>query len=459
MKRKKQTVPGVRIEKDPETGLETVYPAKPNRPPAGTGEDPQPHEQIQYLIEFIDNFKNETNFNHIRDVVLFIALPLIENNPEALEALREALEAGRGLEQTEITQKYTENPEAGLDEIAHEGYEVLKSTLADIQGMTVEERQELLKTVYRKPTIFAMINTKPLNLMFDPKIDLTEETGVRVGKIGKKEAVVNVQMDYSAINDSLLPKNLTPFDREVLNGICSIANSGQTLMTVQMIIEAFTGRRNESKPFIRKVKRSIDKLRTCILSIDWTDHARMALKHKTGGTDIEQFISRDTILNMIEAYITVNGTKTHGYRLKEIPEVLKYGMFVGQVVTIDKSLLQVGDINNTDNNIVLKNYILRRIATMKNPNNKISSNTILFETAFNDCDMLQSRRNKTRTNVQLQRFRETIFRILDEYKAVGYITGYDVLKEGNRYKGVDIKYIPDPPQIPKKQEPEKEKAD
>lgn len=433
---------GVRIEKDPETGLETVYPEEIDPTPAApAGIKPDNKQQLQFMVEFIDTFKNHTDFNHLRDLVLFFTIPMIEKDPAAVQSLRDALEAAGEEEQRELVEVSHKEPEARLDDLEHNGYEILKKTLTELQTMTPEERQARFEAVYKKTTALEMINTKVANLLFDGKTDLTEQTGVRVGKIGKKDALVNVQA-YVAIDGGMMPAGFSPYDREVLNGICSIYASGQNIMTTQTIYEAFTGRRNPSPQAKARVTRSINKMRTTLLSLDWTEHAKMNGLSLEAGDYIK---TSETILLMQNIEAKINGTETNAFFLLKAPILYSYAKAVGQLLTIDKSLLQIDSLNNTDDSIVIKNYILRRIAAMKNPKNRVASHSILFESLFSDCGI-------TGTKSEMLRKRNTVITILTELQTKQFITGFTVEKQGNRYKGVKIDFIPDAPQIepPKK---------
>lgn len=289
--------------------------------------------------------------------------------------------------------------------------------------------------------LLAIMNTKVTKYLFDSKTDFSEERQVSVGKTGKKDVIINVQA-YVAIDGKIIPTNFTAYDREVLNGICSIYASGQNIMTTQTIYEAFTGRRNPSSQSKAHVTRSINKMRSTLLSIDWTNHAKMS------GLPLEDedyIKSNDNLLLMQNIEANINGTDTNAFLLLQAPILYKYAKSVEQIITIDKSLLQMDNLNNTDDSIVLKNYILTRIAIMKNPKNKVKNHAILFDTMFEYCQI-------TGNKNEMKRKRELVTKILDELKKKQYITGYTIEKKGNKYKSIVVSFIPEQSQnkLPKK---------
>lgn len=403
--------------------------------------DPAPdmNEQIKHLIGFIDYFKNSMTPKQIADFVRFMSVTITGGNSEKFNELLTAIEKAQQEEEAEAAQITDGNPEAVLSDLPHNGYTVLKLALNDLRNLTPAQLEEEYNILYTKTTDLIMMNTKVVTRLFDGKTDFTEETGVNVGTVKKKPVIVNLQA-YVAVDDVILPANLSPYDKEVLNGVCSIWATGQTTMTSAMIYEAFAGKRTTSPQALGHVTRSINKLRSILASIDWTDHAKMAgLSLENPGDYVN---TKDNLLLMKNVNACINGQEVNAFLLLAPPILYSYALKTGQIVTVDKALLDL-NINNTETNIVIKNYLLRRIELMMNPRNKISSNAIKFETLFDECGITG---NKT----EIKRYRDFVFAILDSLKAKQYIKGYTVIKNGQRYEGVAIDYTPRTKATPQK---------
>lgn len=379
-------------------------------------------KRIKNLIWFVDNFKHRMKYSTMANWMNIILIPAIADDKKKLTIIFNAIKQGKVNEQQKIYQNDLDTTRIN--------FELLKSALVELLELVKNESNDSHKTIYKKTSAFEIMNTKVTKYLFDSKTDFSEERQVSVGKTGKKDVIINVQA-YVAIDGKIIPTNFTAYDREVLNGICSIYASGQNIMTTQTIYEAFTGRRNPSSQSKAHVTRSINKMRSTLLSIDWTNHAKMS------GLPLEDedyIKSNDNLLLMQNIEANINGTDTNAFLLLQAPILYKYAKSVGQIVTIDKSLLQMDNLNNTDDSIVLKNYILTRIAIMKNPKNKVKNHAILFDTMFEYCQI-------TGNKNEMRRKRELVTKILDELKKKQYITNYTIEKKGNKYKSIVVSFI------------------
>ena len=262
--------------------------------------------------------------------------------------------------------------------------------LKSILPVASESMKDIIEQHYIKPSSLIMSTTKVTNLLFNGKVDLSEPLDVSVGGKGK---LVNTKVFVSVPSEDnmKMSKNLTPYDREVLNGICSILKSGQTVFTQRQVYEAFAGKSTTSPQSLAAVTRSINKLRTTLISIDWTEHAKMkGLSLEKG--DYVQF--DENMLNVQSVTISSGGQATTGYRLLTIPILYRYSEAVGQLCTVDKKFLDV-NISNTEESIVLKNWLIRRIDSARKKRS-VQGNTILLSTMFEECQI-------TGNKVQMQR--------------------------------------------------------
>ena len=117
-----------------------------------------------------------------------------------------------------------------------------------------------------------------------------------------------------------------------------------------------------------------------------------------------------------------------------MPILYEYASCMNQIIAVDRTLLNIPTINNTDNNNLIKIYLLRRIETMKSKHNNIASNKIKFDSMIAYLDI------QTNSKAEYARFRKTIKTILDYWKQGDYIKDYIEYKEGKKFAGIEIQF-------------------
>ena len=69
-----------------------------------------------------------------------------------------------------------------------------------------------------------------------------------------------------------------------------------------------------------------------------------------------------------------------GYQLIEEPVLYTYAEKVGQIINVPRSLLETkGELSDTDEVIIIKRQLIKRIEAMKNSKNHIVSRKISYE--------------------------------------------------------------------------------
>lgn len=281
------------------------------------------------------------------------------------------------------------------------------------------------KLIGKKPNNFIMMLTKVSNYLFDtdPAHDFSSVQPVDILKNGKREVIVPVQSFISVVDPegNLLPANLTPFDGEVFNGVCTLTENGQYFFTRNQIYEAFAGKSTTSEKALKAVDASMRKMRSSLISLDWTEHAKLnGLQLNPGDTVVVD----DNMIHSESVLLNINGKEARGYHILKEPALFQYAKAVKQIQTIqDRKLLDVG-LSNTEDIIKIKNYLLRRIGSIKNPHSKLS-NTILFDTVFKACGLEVNRKEKGRKI-------SAIRTMLDTWIKQGYIKAYEEKTEKNR---------------------------
>ncbi len=284
-----------------------------------------------------------------------------------------------------------------------------------------------------KPDSIFQPITKLNEILFDGgKTDLANEKLIRITPEGQTDPkAVTAQVTYQIFyDDKLLPEYLNPYDREVFNAVCTLALQGNKAMTERQIYEAMSGKPAWEEQALKKLKKSLQKMMVSLLNMDWTQHAILKGVLENG----DKFKTQEPVLPARIVNISIRGQEAEGIQLFTKPALLTYACAVGQITSTPKEVLQT-PTSNTDDNIVMKNYLIRYIEHCKK--NKNWNRTLLFEKIYNDCNFDQS--NKT----TLKRRRDTIFKMLDYWNELKYIKQYSIKKKGNKYHAIEFDIVAD----------------
>lgn len=277
-----------------------------------------------------------------------------------------------------------------------------------------------------KPQIYTISNTKLINELtkdFMNKGKQIIETNPKKKK--KAEIYANLIFNEEDIN---LPKNFTSYDREILNAVCSLFEVGNTFIWAEQIYRTMTGQTKTervSKKSIKNVVTSLEKMRRSIITIEFEQQAKL-YKHQ----NIKEFKISDNILHMKGYSALINGTKIIGYKILEKPILYRYSQQIGQIISIPIKLLNTKKaVSNTNDNIVLRAYMIRRIELIKY--SKVT-NKISYKKAFKECQI----KNDDRTTKM--RKITSIKKILNLWIEEKYIKSYKEYKDNNTNAGIEI---------------------
>lgn len=344
---------------------------------------------------------------------------LAKNKDIVLPHLADDLQAITGGEKITLNEFFEKKDKNGIAPYA--------AILIKRGGYTTTEALE--KVISKKPDNLVMQIAKASRLLFDgnPEHDFTEERMIGIGKNGKKPYVT--LQSYVAMSEHLLPATLTPYDGEVMNGICTLIENGQYCFTDSQVYEAFTGKSTKNKTSLEKVNKSIRKMRHTDIKLNWAAHA------KQKGLDLPEDFTCVVGRYLLPAdyyEFSLNGQVVQGYKLIQLPALYEYAKAVEQLQTInDRKLLDVG-LSNTDDTVTLKNWFLRRIEGIKNPKSKMR-NPILLDTVFEECNMQLDRTERSRKI-------KDIYTMLDAWTKQGYIKGYETRTgQKNRVEAIYIR--------------------
>ena len=280
--------------------------------------------------------------------------------------------------------------------------------------------------------------------------------------IRENEVVYVAAIDFANDNNVNVNAKIDAYDMAIINAIGSLyithqtKEPGETCYLTPMDIWRFmNGKESNEKIKMtpnqeKQLLLHIDKLRFTKFEIDLKDQMKKwgitfdnRYTQNTGKAD-------DAILNLsgVQIYTSRNKKQTtYGYRVNTEPILFTYSRYRKQIITVDKSLLNVTDKKSLgENTIVFKNYLLKRIENYKH--GYLKSNTIKLETIYRETGILepeQRRTEETHTSktaylsaIRKERAKDCkeIEHILKTWEAAKYIKGFK--KEG---KGSEICYV------------------
>ena len=292
-----------------------------------------------------------------------------------------------------------------------------------------EPELKLLEQNFKKPDKYMQEITLLGNKIFNPKTSPEDLQQAEIKIVGNKPYYTLV--DINIYDNVTTSNNLAPTDWSVFNAVISITRLNNVFTSKQVAMFLTYGdidyKGTLSKQKIGNVTRSIEKMRTTTIDIDWTDHAKLCNRLNEG----ESFKSGGYMLPVETFEFKSRGQKVKGYRLiKHNPPLLDYAESVGQINNVDASLLNV-PINLDENKTIARDYLIRLIGGMKNPKSKLS-HTIKYDTVLEHAGMTTDNRTQRKRNI------DAIEHMLDDFKSKGFIKGYKVNKQGNSKYSITI---------------------
>lgn len=296
------------------------------------------------------------------------------------------------------------------------------------------ETIEVLKSVIPKNHIKP--NNKLANKMTKGIISEGEIELIVSGKKAKKEVFTKVMLDYDSSHIQLSGREkYTPYDREVHDGVVTLYEAGNELITPAMVYRAMNGLTETefvSEQAIESVANSIDKSMFIKIIIDYTEEAKLYNKN----IDKTQYMGN--LLNAGKIKAKIKGKEQEVYKLYRKPILYEYAQISGQIITVPFKLLQTKDaVRSTDDVIVIRGYLLRQIEWLKNEKASRSLN-ITYRGIYEELEVLKSTYEETPYKKKTAKIRNHVKSILDEWQEQKYIKKYEEYREGKTLKGITI---------------------
>ena len=306
-----------------------------------------------------------------------------------------------------------------------------------------------------------MIRNPDMNDLYSGDIDgkLQMLPAVVREKHGKAEQVISyVSFSYDDTADlEIFNKkgrfNITAYDRRVYNAVSTLFINEKTTVSLLEIFSVMTGytRKNPSKSQVEAIEKSLEKLKSIKVYIDLTEEVKHNIIEnkqplidagilKDHSDKIKRAVIEDNMLHFRKGEtVSEKGKVFKSIQIIGEPALLSYNRSKKTLITIPMKYIGLEGQNSTDKTIAFQDYLLMRIFGYKN--GKLRENKILYDTLYRD-----SGQEKPEDSKGFIRDRETIVKMMEEWKRKGLITEFSEVKEGRSYIGL-VFYTEDNPRI------------
>ena len=297
-----------------------------------------------------------------------------------------------------------------------------------------------------KPKRSHMNNTKVINFISSTSRKLFE-TSLHVNTLIRKNVSVTVDLMADS-NLHLSNPNITQYDHAVMDSAYTLMVNGAVIFTREMIVRALCGDPDAdvTPQKVGAVTKSINKLSLIRITIDCTDEF-IARKIIEPG---QKAILTSYLMPVKEIMIRSANHQAilRGYQFLEKPVLYSYAEQVHQIISFETRLLRkTGKISNTDEVIVIKRYLIRRIEMLKNEKNKVCSSKISYH--WYDAKKNEEKgmfhalgydpQSYSQWKVKRNRIHGIVIAILGDFLKENYIVGYEINREGrNKVVGVTV---------------------
>jgi len=292
---------------------------------------------------------------------------------------------------------------------------------------------DVLKSVLPKNHVKP--NNKLANKMTKDIVDKGEFNLAVSGRKAKKEVFTKVMLAYDDEHIKLSGQKYTPYDREVYDGVVTLYEAGNSIITPAMVYRAMNGLTETDKvssQAIETVVKSLDKIMFIKITIDYTEEAKLYNKN------VEKTSYMGNLLAAEKITVKINSEEREGYRIYRKPILYEYAQISGQIITVPIKVLQTKDaVRSTDEVIIIRGYLLRQIEWMRNTKTT-RSDTITYQGIYEELEISKIVLDKKAYEKKTAKIRGHIKAILDEWKEQGYIIDYAEWKDGNKITGVKI---------------------
>ena len=285
-----------------------------------------------------------------------------------------------------------------------------------------------------------MNNSKVMAIL--PKVSAMEGTTRVNCNVGTKSKEILVPMRL-ATTDKLLPANITPYDKAVFDGVCTLFEAGNAVFTPDMVYRAMNGKKGSTRvsPAARqKVSDSLEKQMMTLITIDFYNQAEAYGMTKPDDKR-SKFVIKGNMLYLQKASVVINGVETESaFKLIKPPALLSYAKTFNHVLYVPISTFDMGNaLKGSDDITVMTRYIAQQLVIMRGGH---IQKRMTYDTIFENCGV------NYKVPQHMARGRGYVKTILGEFakkpidendpNGKTFLKSFKEYKKGNKIIGVEI---------------------
>ena len=323
------------------------------------------------------------------------------------------------------------------EDLFHEiknGLEILKEI--ELQLEQAKNQLPLIENFKPKTSKKAILFLDNLSNNFKD-LEKNKENSILLIKANKKRNINKLSMKVFLQNaDIETTKPLEEFDKIILEAIYMIAKEN-TFFDIQMIKEQLLAKKDRHiREIDKQIEESIKKIENTKITFKIEKNEEKRFHKVTKGKMKDSIEVEESILSFRKIRARKGGIEKEFFVLNYKPIYFNYIESINQIKTIDKKLLDIG-ITAKKENIVLVNYLIKRIEDIKYKNKKETSdplyskiNKITFKSIY---DIMLSEEDYKLSNKSLyqkkSRIQAQIRNILKKYRTNDFIENYKINNE------------------------------
>lgn len=254
---------------------------------------------------------------------------------------------------------------------------------------------------------------------------LGETAALRVSRPQKPKKQVYVILEVDQQSNGVFVSgmdHITELDRTVNDNIASLyrENESHTFTTAEIWRAMVAGDKSAtpSPKQLKEIEDSIEKQRRTMIYIQAREHGELNRMDNSTSLVFDGYL-----LSATGAEIKKGGKRVRAYEFLDMPILHKYASTVGQIATVPENIKNIPAISNTTNNVLIKEYLIRRIEAMRG-NNNFKPSPIKLQSIY---ELIG---NPEPSRTESGRLRKVIDSILSDWVEKCYIKSYRFIKEG-----------------------------
>lgn len=297
--------------------------------------------------------------------------------------------------------------------------------------------EQKLQTVQMPRIQHEYLNVSKVASYITAGVDLNSGHRVTTLPTRGNQKTIKVLVSFAEDEHITTSQQLTLYDLAVLDSVYTLYVNQCTAFSPEMVVRAMSGNLSQDVTSTKRdrVVESLDRLSRIQIMIDCTDEFRARGKIKAQ----EKICYQSYLLPLEKVCITLGNQKTlQGYHLIKVPALYQYAAQINQIASVPAEVFAAGHISATEEVILIRRYLIRRIEAMRNKRNRVASKRISYE--WHDAKTTETKgmfsafgyKNKpgdSTWRTKKARFHRAVTSILDGFKSVGYIKDYETVRD------------------------------